>query len=147
MDPRLSVVTVGVADLARARAFYEDVLGWTPTPQSAGDVVFFQAGGVVLALYPRALLAEDARATDAGARGFGGVTLAHNVRAREDVDRVLEEIARRGGRILKPAEDASWGGRSGYFADPDGVPWEVAWNPGFPLDAEGIPRLLAERKA
>jgi catechol 2,3-dioxygenase-like lactoylglutathione lyase family enzyme len=149
MDPRLSVVTLGVRDLARARAFYQEVLGWTPAPQSVGDVVFFQAGGVVLALYPRAMLAEDARVPDPGAEAgaFGGFTISHNVRAREDVDRVLADVARRGGRILREAEDAFWGGRMGYFADPDGFAWEVAWNPEFPLDAEGIPRLPAERTA
>lgn len=146
MEPRITLVTLGVADLARARTFYEEVLGWTPAPQTAGDVVFFQAGGVALALFPRALLAEDARLPDGPAAGWGGFTLAHNVREREEVDRVLDEVARRGGRLLKPAEDAPWGGRSGYFADPDGVAWEVAWNPTFPLDAEAIPRLHAARK-
>ncbi len=147
MDPRLSVVTLGVSDLERARAFYRDVLGWRPAPQSVGDVVFFQAGGVVLALYPRRLLAQDARLDDARAPGFGGVTLAQNVRERADVDEVLAAIAVGGGRILKPAEDAVWGGRSGYFADPDGHPWEVAWNPGFPLDREGLVRLERRRPA
>jgi catechol 2,3-dioxygenase-like lactoylglutathione lyase family enzyme len=141
MEPRLSLVTLGVSNLDRSRSFYCDVLGWKPARQSVGDVVFFQAGGVVLALYPRALLAEDARVADAGGREFGGFTLAHNVPGREDVDRVLAEVARRGARILRPAEDAFWGGRMGYFADPDGNPWEVAWNPGFPMDAEGTVRL------
>ncbi len=140
MDPRLNLVTLGVADLARALAFYRDGLGWRPSPASVGDVVFFQAGGVVLALYPRPLLAADARVADAGA-GFGGITLAQNVRAREDVDRTLAGAARAGATILKPAEDAEWGGRSGYFADPDGYPWEVAWNPGFPMDEDGTVRL------
>jgi catechol 2,3-dioxygenase-like lactoylglutathione lyase family enzyme len=114
-----------------------------------GDAVFLQAGGVVLALYPRALLAEDARVSDpAPGGGFGGFTLAHNVREREEVDRVLEAVAQGGAHILKPAEAAFWGGRSGYFADPDGNAWEVAWNPGFPMDREGIVRLEAPaRKA
>jgi catechol 2,3-dioxygenase-like lactoylglutathione lyase family enzyme len=147
MEPRITLVTLGVANLDRTRTFYEEVLGWTPAPQSVGDVVFFQAGGIALALYPRKLLAADARLPDVGGTGFAGFTLAHNVRTREEVDRVLDDVARRGGRILKAAEDASWGGRSGYFADPDGVAWEVAWNPGLPLDAEGIPRFAAERKA
>lgn len=140
MEARLSIVTLGVADLDRARAFYRDALGWSPAPQSGADILFFQAGGVVLALYPRPLLAEDARLPE-GPGGFGGITLAQNVREREDVDRVLAEVAAAGARILKPAEDAFWGGRSGYFADPDGHPWEVAWNPGFPLDGEGLVRL------
>ncbi|HEX9399091.1 MAG TPA: VOC family protein [Anaeromyxobacter sp.] len=133
-------MTLGVADLTRALAFYRDGLGWTPSPASAADVVFFQAGGVVLALYPRALLADDARAVDA-APGFGGITLAHNVRRREDVDRTLAEAVRAGATLQKPAEDTEWGGRSGYFADPDGHPWEVAWNPGFPLGEDGIVRV------
>lgn len=146
MDCRLNVVTLGVADLDRARTFYTEVLGWTPARQSVGDVVFFQAGGVVVALYPRGLLAEDARVSDPGAHGFGGMTLAQNVAAREDVDRVLADVAARGGRILRPAEDAFWGGRTGYFADPDGHPWEVAWNPGFPLDRSGVVRLEPPRR-
>lgn len=141
MEPRLSIVTLGVADLARAGAFYRDALGWTPASQSGGDILFFQAGGVVLALYPRPLLAKEANVADAGAPGFAGFALAQNVRRREDVDRVLGEVAAKGARILTPAHDAFWGGRSGYFADPDGNVWEVAWNPRFPLDAEGIIRL------
>ncbi len=136
MEPRLSIVTLGVADLHRSRAFYRDVLGWTPAPQSAGDIVFFQAGGVILALYPRPLLADEAGFEPRGT-GWGGFTLAQNVRQREDVDRVLAEVAARGARIVRPAQDAFWGGRSGYFADPDGHAWEVAWNPGFPLSADG----------
>lgn len=145
MEPRLNLVTLGVTSLDRAVAFYRDALGWRMSEQSVGDVAFFQAGGVVLALYPRHLLAEDAHLPD-GPGGFGGITLAHNVRARDDVDRVLAEVAAAGARILKPAEDAFWGGRSGYFADPDGHPWEVAWNPGFALDAEGLVRLEPRRK-
>jgi uncharacterized protein len=140
MEPRVNLVTLGVADLARAVAFYRDGLRWPMSDRSVGDVAFFQAGGVVLALYPRPLLAEDARLPD-GPGGFDGITLAQNVHARDDVDRVLSEVAAAGARILKPAEDASWGGRSGYFADPDGHAWEVAWNPGFPLDEEGLVRL------
>jgi catechol 2,3-dioxygenase-like lactoylglutathione lyase family enzyme len=140
MESRISVVTLGVRDLGRAVAFYRDALGWRQSPASVGDVAFFQAGGIVLALYPRPLLAADARVTDTAA-GFGGITLAQNVRQREDVDRTLAEAARAGATILKPAEDAEWGGRSGYFADPDGHPWEVAWNPGFPMGEDGTIRL------
>lgn len=141
MEPRVTFITLGIQDLARARAFYER-LGLVASSASQGDVVFFQlAGGQVLALYPRHLLAEDAR-LPAGAPGaFGGIALAHNVRAREEVARLLAEAERAGGRILKPATDTSWGGHHGYFADPDGYPWEVAWNPGLPLDAEGRLRL------
>jgi catechol 2,3-dioxygenase-like lactoylglutathione lyase family enzyme len=143
MEQRVSIITLGVADLERSRSFYQDVLGFRPAPQSGGDVTFYQAGGVVLALYPRALLAEDARVAEAGGSGFRGFTLAHNVRERADVDRVLAEVASRGAWILKPAEDAVWGGRSGYFADPDGNPWEVAWAPTLRLDGQGIMRLEA----
>jgi catechol 2,3-dioxygenase-like lactoylglutathione lyase family enzyme len=143
----LSIITLGVADLDRAGAFYRDALGWSPAPQSGGDILFFQAGGVVLALYPRPLLAKEAKVADAGAPGFAGFALAQNVRRREDVDRVLGEVAGKGARILSPAEDAFWGGRSGYFADPDGNVWEVAWNPGFPLDADGTIRLEPAAKA
>lgn len=144
MDRRLSIVTLGVSDLERARRFYGEVLGWKPAPQSAGEILFFQAGGVILALYPRPLLAKEA-GIDPGGSGWGGFTLSQNVPEREDVDRVLAELAARGVRIIRPAEDVFWGGRSGYFADPDGNPWEVAWNPGFPLDAAGIIRLEPAR--
>lgn len=140
MDARLSLVTLGVADLGRALAFYRSALGWRPSSASVGDVSFFQLGGVVLALYPRPLLAADARVADPPP-GFGGITLAQNVRTRDDVDRTLADAARAGATILKPAEDAKWGGRSGYFADPDGHPWEIAWNPGFPMDEDGTIRL------
>jgi uncharacterized protein len=137
MHPRVSFVTLGVQDLARARAFYER-LGLRASPASQGDVVFFQlGGGVVLALYPRALLAEDACLPAGPPVGFGGFTLAHNVRTREGVARVLAEAERAGGRVLKPRQDTSWGGHHGYFADTEGHPWEVAWNPFIPLTADG----------
>lgn len=136
MEPYISLITLGVADLERALRFYRDGLHWPVSSASAGDVAFFRTGGVVLALYPRALLAADARLSDTGS-GFGGIALAHNVASQEQVDRVLAEVAAAGGTILKPAERAEWGGYSGYFADPDGYPWEVAWNPGFPLAPDG----------
>jgi catechol 2,3-dioxygenase-like lactoylglutathione lyase family enzyme len=142
MPLHVSLVTLGVASLERSLAFYRDGLGWRPAPQSTPEIAFFQAGGVVLALYPRVLLAADARLPDAGAAGFGGITLAHNVPTREAVDATLVEAVRAGASLLKPAEDAAWGGRSGYFADPDGHPWEVAWNPHFPLGADGTVRLV-----
>jgi hypothetical protein len=137
MEPRVSLITLGVADLARAVRFYRDGLGWPMSGVGGDDAAFLQLrGGLVLALYPRKLLAEDARiAGDAG--GFGGMALAYNVPEKDDVDRVLGFVVARGATLLKPAEDASWGGRSGYFADPDGHPWEVAWNPGFPMGADG----------
>lgn len=135
MEPRLSLVTLGVTNLARSRAFYER-LGWRASSASSDAIVFFQAGGMALALYPRADLAKDARLAAEGS-GFGGITLAHNTRTRDEVDRLLAEAAAAGAAILKPAEEASWGGYSGYFADPDGFPWEVAWNPGFLLAEDG----------
>jgi uncharacterized glyoxalase superfamily protein PhnB len=103
-------------------------------------VAFFHSGSAVLGLYRRDLLAADANIEDGGA-AFGGMALAHNVPTREGVDAVLAEAESAGASILAHAEDTEWGGRSGYFADPDGHPWEVAWNPGFPLDADGRPQL------
>ncbi len=136
MDPRCSIVTLGSADLATARAFYEQGLGWKPASCSNEGIVFMQLGGLVLALYPWEKLAEDARVPAEG-RGFRGVTLAQNVRAKEDVARILGEAEKAGGRIVKPAQDVFWGGHSGYFADPDGHLWEVAWNPFFTLNERG----------
>jgi catechol 2,3-dioxygenase-like lactoylglutathione lyase family enzyme len=135
MESRISLVTLGITDLARSRKFYES-LGWKASPASQGDVVFFKGRGVVLALYPRHALAEDATVPNDG-HGFRGITLAHNVRAKEEVAAALQEAERAGGRVVKPAQDVFWGGHSGYFADPDGHLWEVAWNPHFPLDAAG----------
>jgi uncharacterized protein len=138
MEQRLSLVTLGVADLERARRFYEDGLGWRRGNQHE-EVAFYQLGGMVLALWGRGALAKDTRLPDAG--GFGGIALAYNARSREEVDAVLAEAAAAGATILKPAEDAFWGGYSGYFADPDGHPWEVAWNPGWTIMDDGSIRL------
>jgi catechol 2,3-dioxygenase-like lactoylglutathione lyase family enzyme len=140
MEPRISLITLGVDDLARSVAFYRDGLGFPlSTASMEGVVAFFRTGGVVLALYPRPLLAADASLPDRrGAwKEFGGIALAHNVRERDDVDATLALAVRAGARLLTPAADAEWGGRSGYFADPDGHPWEVAWNPGFPFAEDG----------
>lgn len=130
MEPRISFVTLGVADLERATRFYEEVLG-LPRLDTPPGVVFFEMGKTWLALYPRELLAEDAGVPAEGS-GFAGFTLAHNVRTEEGVDALLAEVEARGGRVVKPAQAADWGGRTGYFADPDGFLWEVAWNPKFP---------------
>jgi catechol 2,3-dioxygenase-like lactoylglutathione lyase family enzyme len=135
MEPRLSLVTLGVANVARARAFYER-LGFRASPASQQEVVFFEAGGVVLSLFGREDLARDAGVDPAGA-GFTGITLAHNVGSEAEVARVLDEAVAAGGTLVKPAQRASWGGTLGYFADPDGHLWEVAHNPFFPLDADG----------
>jgi uncharacterized protein len=130
MEPRISFVTLGVGDLERATRFYRNVLRLPqkPTPPS---VSFFEMGRTWLALYPRHLLAADAGVPAEGS-GFPGFTLAHNVRSREEVDALLAEVAAGGGRLVKPGQPAEWGGYTGYFADPDGFLWEVAWNPQFP---------------
>lgn len=139
MQPRVSLITLGVADVAAARRFYEG-MGWTASARSTAEVAFFQAGGTVVALWSRAALAADAGVADAGP-GFRGMALAWNGRDRAAVDAVLARAAAAGGRVVKPAADTFWGGYAGYFADPDGHLWEAAWNPGFPLDAEGAVRL------
>lgn len=139
MEQRLSLVTLGVEDLARARAFYEDGLGWRASSAGNHEVVFFQLGGIALGLYAADALAKEANLPRG--QGFGGMALAHNVRGRAEVDALLAEAEAAGGRILKPAEDAFWGGYSGYFADLDGHVWEVAWNPFWPLDEAGAIQL------
>ena len=133
MEARLSFVTLGVADLARATAFYRDVvqLPQIAMPPGAG-VAFFELGHTWLSLYPRPALAEDATVPDSPPAAFPGFSLAHNVATADGVDAVLATLAARGATIVKPAQDVFWGGRSGYFADPDGFLWEVAWNPHFP---------------
>lgn len=141
MEQRLSLITLGVTDLARSRRFYEQGLGWVPS--AAGDnktVTFYQLGGIALALYGRASLASDMKAKDTGS-GFGGIALAQNVRTRTEVDKLLASAKAAGGSILHEAVDAPWGGYTGYFADPDGHPWEVAWNPHFTLAPDGSLKL------
>jgi catechol 2,3-dioxygenase-like lactoylglutathione lyase family enzyme len=137
MDQRMTMITLGVRDLSRARKFYE-ALGWTAREAGGGDIVFFQLQGSVLGLYPRHALAEDATLhDDAPNAAFGGIALAYNGRDKAEVDRVLAEAKAAGAKILKPAQDVFWGGYSGYFADLDGHPWEVAFNPHWPLEADG----------
>ncbi|MBI2710345.1 MAG: VOC family protein [Actinobacteria bacterium] len=137
MEQRLSLVTLGVSDIGRARRFYE-ALGWNGESPD-GDVVFFQAGGMVVGLWSRSKLAEDSAVADAG--GWGGVTLAHNVASPADVDAVLVEAEAAGATIGRPGAATFWGGYSGVFVDPDGHPWEVAHNPGWVLDPGGAVRL------
>ncbi len=138
MDRRISLITLGVADLARSRRFYEK-MGWKASGPTSEDVVFFQAGGMILALWGRDSLAADAGLSDKG--GFGGIALAQNVASPAAVDAVLAEAEEAGGRVLKPGHEAFWGGYTGHFADPDGHPWEIAWNPGFTILADGSVKL------
>lgn len=134
MEQRLSLVTLGVSDVARARAFYE-ALGWTTGAGPDDDVVFFQAGCMIVALWGRAELAEDSVVEDGG--GWGGVTLAHNVRSPDEVDAVLAEAEQAGATIARRGAETFWGGYSGVFVDPDGHPWEVAHNPHWKLADDG----------
>lgn len=138
MEQRVSLVTLGVNDLARARAFY-DAIGWRSAAQPSDDVVFYQAGGMIVALWDRAGLAEDTVATDSG--GWGGITLAHNVRSNDEVDAVLAEAEKAGAVIKRPGASTFWGGYSGVFTDPDGHPWEIAHNPYWRIDPDGSTRL------
>ena len=134
MDQRLSLITLGVADLARARAFYE-ALGWRTNAGPDDDVVFFQANRMVVALWSRDRLAEDSGVEDNG--GWGGITLAHNVASPADVDAVIAEAEAAGARIPRHGAPTFWGGYSGMFVDPDGHPWEVAHNPRWEIGADG----------
>ena len=134
MEQRISLVTLGVADLGRARAFYE-ALGWTTRAGPDDDVVFFQAGGMVLALWGRDQLAEDSGVEDGG--GWGGVTPAQVVGSREEVDAVMAQAEAAGASIARAPAETFWGGYSGVFVDPDGHPWEIADNPHWTLEADG----------
>ncbi len=139
MEQRLSLVTLGVSDLARAKRFY-GALGWRPAGNSPDDVAFYQAGGMVVALWDRTSLAEDSAVSDGG--GWGGVTLAHNVRSPAEVDAVIEEARAAGATIGREPAGTFWGGYSGLFIDPDGHPWEVAHNPGWTVLADGSVSLI-----
>jgi uncharacterized protein len=134
VEQRLSLITLGVADLSRARRFYE-ALGWTTRAAGDDDVVFFQAGGMIVAVWDRARLAADTGVEDAG--GWGGITLAHNVRSPERVDAVIAEAEAAGATIARRGAETFWGGYSGVFLDPDGHAWEVAHNPRWTLRDDG----------
>jgi uncharacterized protein len=134
MEQRLSLVTLGVSDLERARRFYQ-ALGWSTGADEGADVVFFQAGCMVVALWDRAQLAEDSAVTDPG--GWGGVTLAYNTRSTEEVDGVIESARKAGGTIGREPAETFWGGYSGVFIDPEGHPWEVAHNPRWTIEDDG----------
>jgi uncharacterized protein len=134
MEQRISLITLGVADLARAKTFYER-LGWRG--QEIEETVFIQAGGLAVILWGRDKLAADAGLTQAGPSGSGDVSLAHNVRSRAEVDTVLAAAGEAGAELTQPARATFYGGYAGYFRDPDGHLWEIAWNPGFTLEADG----------
>ena len=138
MEQRLSLLTLGVTDLARARRFYE-ALGWTSAAAPEDDIVFFQAGGTIVALWDRGRLAEDSTVEDGG--GWGGITLAHNVRSAAEVDAVLAEAEAAGATIGRRGAETFWGGYSGVFLDPDGHAWEVAHNPHWSLGFDGAVEL------
>ena len=138
MEQRVSLITLGVADLARSRAFYEG-LRWTTRAGPDDDVVFFQAGGMILALWDRARLAEDSAVEDSG--GWGGITLAYNTRSDAEVDEVIEQARAAGATIGREPDKTFWGGYSAVFIDPDGHPWEVAHNPGWPIQVDGSVKL------
>ncbi len=140
MEQRLSVLTLGVSDLQRARGFYE-AIGWTTRAEPDDDVVFFQAGGMVVALWDRTRLAEDGAVEDSP--GWGGVTLAHNVGSPAEVDSVIEEARAAGAKVGREPAETFWGGYSGAFIDPDGHPWEVAHNPRWTIEPDGAVALPA----
>jgi uncharacterized protein len=140
VDQRLTAVTLGVRDLARARAFYE-ALGWTTRAKEGDDVVFFQVGGMIVALWGRDQLAEDSEVEDSG--GWGGVTFAYNTRSDEEVDAVIEEARKAGATIAREPGKAFWGGHTAIFIDPEGHPWEVAHNPRWTIGADGSVTLPA----
>ena len=130
MEPRISLITLGVENLSSSRAFYQNGLGFPLRAESSDEIALFDLGSTWLALFPRVELAADAGVPPTSS-GFSSFTLAHNVRTKEQVDEVLSEASRAGAVIVRPAHDTDWGGYSGYFSDPDGFLWEVAWNPHF----------------
>ena len=131
MQSRINIITLGVKNLARSKKFYED-LGWTPSSVSNEHFVCFSANGVILSLYPEKLLEDDVT-VQFSKHGYAGITIAHSVSTKEEVKEVLDQAAFCGAKIIKPARDVFWGGHSGYFSDPDGHLWEVAWNPHWAL--------------
>ncbi|HEY1922334.1 MAG TPA: VOC family protein [Tepidisphaeraceae bacterium] len=141
MEPRISIITLGVTDLERSLRFYRDGLGFPTTWTPERGIIFFQTTGTCLALYPYAELAKDVSDRLPLDRSkFTGITLAHNVRQKQEVDRLLEQAKIAGAKIEKPAQDAPWGGYSGYFSDPDGYLWEVAWG-AFEFNSDGTLKI------
>jgi uncharacterized glyoxalase superfamily protein PhnB len=140
MDQRVSLITLGTSDLERSRTFYEG-MGWSTNAEPGDDVVFFQAGGMIVALWDRAKNAEDSGVDDSP--GYGGITLAYNTRSAAEVDEVIEQARAAGGTITREPGETFWGGYSGVFADPGGHPWEVAHNPRWTVDDDGSVTLGA----
>jgi catechol 2,3-dioxygenase-like lactoylglutathione lyase family enzyme len=134
MEQRLSLITLGISDLDRARKFYE-ALGWMTGADQDDDVVFFQAGGMIVALWSRAKLAEDSAVAEGS--GWGGITLAYNTRSPSEVDDVIDEARGAGATIGREPGETFWGGYSAVFIDPDGYPWEVAHNPNWTIGEDG----------
>lgn len=140
MNQHLHLVTLGVKDFEASKRFYTEILGWKPSSNSSDDVTFFQAGGVVLALFPREELAKDALVSSEG-NGFAGFSVAYNAHSEAEVDEIISNLKSKGVKILKEPQKVFWGGYSSYFADPDGNCWEVAYNPFFPFDENGNLKL------
>jgi len=138
MQPRISLITLGVADLARAVGFYQNVVGWQPAPSPPG-ITFFDLNGLIFALFPHQSLAEDMKVELVGdtSGSYRSVTLAHNVADKQEVDAIFARLRKNNVTIIKPPEEVFWGGYSGYFADPDGHIWEIAYNPFWTILADG----------
>ncbi len=139
MDQHLHIITLGVRNFEASKKFYAETLGWKISRPQEG-VAFFQAGGVVLALYPREMLAEDAVVSAEG-NGFSGIALAYNARSESEVDEIISDLKSKGVKIVKEPQKVFWGGYSSYFADPDDYLWEVAYNTFFPFDEQGNLKL------
>jgi catechol 2,3-dioxygenase-like lactoylglutathione lyase family enzyme len=140
MKQHLHIVTLGVKDYQTSCKFYSETLGWKAASNSSDDITFFQAGGIVLAIYPREKLAEDAMVSAKG-NGFSGVTLAYNAHSEAEVDEIIRDLKAKGVKILKEPQKVFWGGYSSYFADPNDFCWEVAYNPFFKFDGNGNLKL------
>ena len=140
MNQHLHIITLGVRDFKTSFEFYSKILGWKPASSSNDDIAFFQAGGMVLAIYPREKLAEDAVIAPEGS-GFSGITLAYNAQSEAEVDAVIADLKAKGVKIIKEPQKVFWGGYSSYFADPDDYRWEVAYNPYFQFDENGNLKL------
>ena len=136
MQQRLTIVGLGVSDLTASNEFYEKQFGWTKLPSSNENITFMQLNGILLSLYPKDKLAEDAGVLPEGT-GFNSFSLAYNTHTKEEVDEIFADLKQKGVTIVKPAQEAFWGGYSGYIADPDGHLWEIAYNPYLPLDEAG----------